>query len=78
MKTLSSLTAQATDQVPPLLRGVRSAVHCEPQPGVFIHATLSADGLFLFNGSQGIHIAMADLIALADTHVPGLIPPPKS
>lgn len=77
MTTLSNLSATPTTTPTPLIRGARAAVHCEPEQGLFIHAVLTHDGLFLYHGSEGVHLPLTALISLARQHAPNLLPAAK-
>ncbi len=55
-------------------RGVKTSVHHELAPGCFLHIDLGAGALVVRHGQSGIVIPIEQLVTLAQTHDPSLIP----
>lgn len=74
MKLLTQLAAVAQEGVYPPSRGVVAALHHEIAPGCILRIELDDAGLRVFNGDVGVAVPLADLVALAQSGEPRLIP----
>ena len=74
MKTLTNLAATLTETNYTEPHGVRAAVLHEPVEGWFVQVRLGSSGVTVDHGPWKVAIPLAEIIALAELHEPGLKP----
>lgn len=71
-------TAQPSEREFGVRSGAVSSVHAEISPGVFVHVSLSQDGLLFRQAQSKIAVPLAELLALAASSAKPVPPPPEA